>query len=264
MAFLIAMPSFALPGSALGLQDLSVIFALAGAALTLFEYGSSHPGLIEFRFAPPYNRIRFLTLLITVYLLSMVAVGGMAGSSGAGIREFGDVVGRALDFPFSPARIMTSVLSDDAASANTRIIKASVGVAYLVSLLSLAIFIVIIRLISWPAGRRSFNIWVNLPTFDPAAGLNIEERLLRDARINVLFGITLPFLLPMAAYMMSDYFHNYVAFSRDETLIWTVSLWAFLPANLIMRGIAIGKIARLIHDKRKRLHRHASAKFSPV
>ena len=136
-------------------------------------------------------------------------------------------------------------------------------IGFVLSLVVLAIFASLMRLARWPLGRQSFNIWVNLPTFDPAAGDDIENRLIREARINVLFGITLPFLLPMAAYGMSDYF-DFSVFSSGQTLIWMVTLWAYIPASLIMRGIALGKIARLIERKRQKLHDPASAEFSAV
>ena len=44
-------------------------FGLFAGALTFFEYASAYPGLVEFRYAPPFNRIRFVSLFLTCFLL---------------------------------------------------------------------------------------------------------------------------------------------------------------------------------------------------
>jgi hypothetical protein len=36
-----------------------------------------------------------------------------------------------------------------------------------------------------------------------------------------------------------------------QTLVWTMTAWAFLPASLFMRGIAMGRVADLIAAKRR-------------
>jgi len=46
---------------------------------------------------------------------------------------------------------------------------------------------------------------------------------------------------------------------HPQTLIWTLAAWAFLPASIIMRGIAMGKIADMIEEKRKRAYADAEA-----
>jgi hypothetical protein len=43
-----------------------------------------------------------------------------------------------------------------------------------------------------------------------------------------------------------------VSLADPQTLIWTVSAWAFLPTSLLMRGIAMWRIAAMIEDKRRR------------
>jgi hypothetical protein len=32
-----------------------------------------------------------------------------------------------------------------------------------------------------------------------------------------------------------------------QTLIWAVSAWAFLPASLLMRGVALSRVAQMIY-----------------
>ena len=47
--------------------------------------------------------------------------------------------------------------------------------------------------------------------------------------------------------------------SDPQTLIWTVTAWAFLPAGVFMRGIALNRIAKLIQLQRKRAHEKAES-----
>lgn len=264
MALLIVTPSIALPGVGSQAKDAAVVFALVGAALTLFEYGSSHPGLIEFRFAPPFNRIRFATLFVTIILLTLLFRGVITGGLWTSkVLEVGSLIGNAMDFPFSPVRILTHLLTVEGSAENTTVVRAAAGIAYVVSLISLAVFVIILKLVSWPLGRGSFNVWINLPTFDPANSYDVEERLVRDARVNVIFGFTLPFLLPMVAEVSARYY-SFADLGNSQTLIWTIALWAFLPASLFMRGIAMGKIARLIQRKRETLHHPSTADYAPV
>lgn len=264
VALLVAVPSLILPNVGPDGRDIATVFALLGAALTLFEYGSSHPGLVEFRFAPPFNRIRFVSLFLTVLLLAMLFRGDVGGNAMAlKVREVGGLVGAAMDFPFSPVRNLTDLLTNGGISPNTAVIQSAAGIAYVVSLLSLAVFAIIMRLVAWPIGHRSFNVWINLPTFDPASGFDVEERLLRDSRVNIIFGFTLPFLLPLVAQVSSAYY-DYTSLGSSQTLIWMMAVWAFLPASLFMRGIAMAKIAGLIRRKREQLHPHRVSAFSPV
>ena len=37
-----------------------------------------------------------------------------------------------------------------------------------------------------------------------------------------------------------------------QTMIWMLAAWAFLPISLFMRGIAMGRVAQMIEDKRRR------------
>lgn len=264
VALLIATPSLLLPGIGPDAKDISMVFALVGAALTMFEYGSSHPGLVEFRFAPPFNRIRFVSLYLTVLLLAMMFRGEVGGGDlTRTVYEIGGLVGQAMDFPFSPVRILTALLTNDGTAPHSEMVRSAAGISYVVSLLSLAVFAIFMRLLSWPLGHGPFNVWVNLPTFDPASSFDVESRLTRDSRVNIIFGFTLPFLIPLVAQVSSAYY-DFSAFNSSQTLIWTVAAWAFLPASLFMRGIAMAKIARLIRKKRDHLHGPSTSDFAPA
>jgi hypothetical protein len=135
-------------------------------------------------------------------------------------------------------------------------IRAAAGLAYLVAAIALIVFVLLVRVLGWPTRHGAFNVWVNLPLFDPTAGGDVISRLQRDARINIALGFLLPFLIP-AMVKLASYLIDPIPFENPQTLIWTVSAWAFLPASMIMRGIAMNKVAGMIEDKRRRTYADA-------
>ena len=82
------------------------------------------------------------------------------------------------------------------------------------------------------------------------------HRLQRDARINIALGFLLPFVIPAIVKVTSDLIIP-ITLQTPQTLIWTISAWAFLPASMIMRGIALNRVAELIQDKRRRAYADA-------
>lgn len=252
VVMVIATPALMLPGTTDDVAQIITLVALFAAALTIFEYASSYPGLVEFRDAPPFNRIRYLSLFVTVFLLATMARGQVEPTNLTILVEaIGRIIGNAIDFPYSPVRLVVLMLPEDATLAQIDLVRASAGLAYLISLVTLALFLIVQRLIRWPLGSGSFNVWVNLPTFDPTAGGDVVERLARDARFNIALGFLLPFVTPAVVNAAASLF-GAVSLDNPHTLIWTVAAWAFLPASLFMRGIAMGRISVMIREKRKR------------
>ncbi|MGI1664165.1 hypothetical protein ACRDNQ_18140 [Palleronia sp. KMU-117] len=251
VTLLVALPSLMLPGTSSDTAQIVALVAIFGAALTIVEYASDYPGLVEFRDAPPFNRIRFLSLFVTVLLLTLIARGEVAPTTLTRFVEaVGALIGQAIDFPYSPVRLVVLMLPPEAEVTQINLVRTSAGLAYLISLLTLAIFLIYQRLRGWPLGSGTFNVWVNLPTFDPTAGGDVVERLERDARVNIALGFILPFLMPAVIKAATSLF-GAVSLENPQTLIWTVAAWAFLPASLFMRGIAMGRIAGMIKEKRR-------------
>ncbi|MEM1064842.1 MAG: hypothetical protein AAGJ74_05020 [Pseudomonadota bacterium] len=249
---LIAMPSIVLPGVNSDAAQIVALVALFAAALIVFEYATVYPGLVEFRDAPPFNRIRFASLFITVFLLTMVLRGEFDPTPVSQFIEMtGAVIGSAIDFPYSPVRLVVLMLPPDTSGEHIALVRTAAGISYLVSLMTLAVFLIVLRLKGWPSRSGAFNVWVNLPTFDPTAGGDVVERLERDARVNIALGFLLPFLMPAVIKAAASLFGS-VSLENPQTLIWTVTAWAFLPASLFMRGIAMGRIAMMIEEKRRR------------
>jgi hypothetical protein len=248
---LVATPSALLPHMSADAKQMVALVALFAGALTFVEYKATYPGLIEFRDAPPFNRIRFLMLFFTVFFLSVIARGEVLPTSLTELtRAIGGLVGLSMDFPYSPVRLATLMMADGASAAQVAAVRTAAGMAYLISLVSLAVFVVIIKMGAWPSGGAAFNVWVNLPTFDPTAGGDAVDRLDRDARINIALGFLLPFLIPAVVKISSSGFEP-MTLTSPQTLIWTMAAWAFLPASLFMRGIAMGRVADMIREMRR-------------
>lgn len=258
VVILISMPSLLLPVSSNDATQMVVLIAIFGAALTIFEYSSAYPGLVEFREAPPFNRIRFISLFATVYLLTAVTENQYNPTTTTEvIAAVGSLIATAMDFPYSPVRLVLLMLPEQTSPAQVELVRTGAGISYLTSLMSLAVFLIVLRLRGWPTRLGAFNVWVNLPTFDPTAVGDVVARLERDARVNIALGFLLPFLTPAVVKAASTLFGS-VTLENPHTFIWTVAAWAFLPASLFMRGIAMGRIATMIADKRKRSAKAAS------
>ncbi|APX22064.1 Arginine/ornithine antiporter ArcD [Salipiger profundus] len=258
MASLIAMPALLLPGSSAGTTQIIALLALLAAALTFVEYTGDYPSIVEFRDAPPYNRLRFAALFLTVLLLTLICRGETHPTAASdALNAVGMRVGGLLDFPYSPVRLMVLGANADMTAAQIDRMRTFAGLAYLVSISVTACFILLVRLLNWPVRRGAFNFWVNLPLFDPTAGGDILYRLKRDAHVNIALGFLLSFLIP-AGLQIASAAIDPVSLGDAQTLIWTMSAWAFLPASLIMRGVALMRIAALIEEKRRRAYAQAN------
>lgn len=252
MVMLVATPSFLVPGTGTDTAQIVAFFAIIAGAMTLFEYASASPGIIEFRDAPPFNRIRFISLFTTVFLLSiMVRATPEASDLVLLTKAVGARIGDLIDFPYSPVNLIVMMLPEDAAAGQIERLRTAAGISYLISLLSLAALLVALRVMNWPNQNGAFNVWINLPTFDPTAGGDVVYRLERDASINIGLGFVLPFLTPAIVKAAGSLFGS-VSITDDHTMIWIIAAWAFLPASLFMRGIAMGRIASMIRSQRAR------------
>lgn len=247
---LIATPTVILTDATADTKQMVALIALFAGLLTFVEYNATYPSLIEFRDAPPFNRVRFIMLFATVLSLSVIARGQvMPNTLTAFMDAIGTLIGISMDFPYSPVRLATLMVADNASLEHVDAIRTAAGMSYLISLISLSVFVIMLKAGHWPSRGQAFNVWINLPTFDPSAGSDVVQRLTRDARINIALGFLLPFLTPAVVKMGVSGFAPLVL-SSPQSLIWTITAWAFLPASLFMRGIAMGRIATMIEETR--------------
>jgi hypothetical protein len=131
-------------------------------------------------------------------------------------------------------------------------IKAMAGIATLVMLFSIFCFALLIRLNQWPNRGSSFNVWINLPTFDPTTGGDVVKRLRRDSLVNVILGVFAPFVLPVVAVVAANHIEINVL-SSPHALVWGITLWMFIPLSMLMRGLAMSRVADMIGQRRARL-----------
>jgi len=258
---LVTLPALMLPEVGADTRQVVVLFGLIAAVLTFIEYSATYPSLVEFRYAPPFNRIRFLALALTVIALTLIVRGQFAPTTFSLLLEaLGAIVGHALDFPYSPVRLVTLMLPEEAPPARVGLVRSLAGMSFMLSALMLGVFLVALRMGHWPARSESFNVWVNLPTFDPTAGGDVVDRLERDARFNLALGLLLPFLIP-AVVKLAAAVSMAVPLGGAQTLVWVIAAWAFLPASLFMRGVAMWRVARMIREKRERSEQERGARL---
>lgn len=254
VAFLIALPALLLPNVSPDASLVVMLLAIFSSLLVFIEYYATYPSIIEFRYAPPFNRLRYVAVLITVFTIASVFRHAADPNALNGLlKTIATMTGNLLDFPYSPVRLVIVTLPADAALSQIDIVRVAAGSAYAFSLLSLGVFFFLVRALDWPARNGAFNVWINLPLFDPTVGGDVLPRLTRDGRLNIALGLLMPFLFPAFFKAISD-IANPLQLTNPQTLIWTVTLWAFFPAGLVMRGIAMTRIASMIDENRKRAY----------
>ncbi|MDF1857206.1 hypothetical protein [Pseudooceanicola sp.] len=257
VALVIATPALLLPETGTDTAQVVVLVALIAGGFIFTEYFSRYPSILEFRFAPPFNRLRFFTLFAAVLLLTVHRAGGHLDTPVADLfMALGTLLSRAIDFPYSPVRLVLLALPSDTPADLVEHVRNAAGIAYLVAVGSLLIFAYLVKVNGWPGRQGAFNVWLNLPLFDPTGGGDVLARLKRDSGINIVLGFLLPFLTP-AALKLAMMVIGPVAITSPQTLIWTMTAWAIIPANLVMRGIALNRIADMIEQKRRRTYAQA-------
>jgi hypothetical protein len=250
----IATPSLLIPGTTPEGTQVVTLVALALGVFIGMEYAATYPGLVEFRDAPPFNRVRILTLFVTLFMLSLVAnaAPGEGSSLSLVVNAFGIVVANALDLPFSPVQMIEAHIPPGVDAFTLNQIRGMTGIATLVMLISIFVFALLIRLHQWPNRGTSFNVWINLPTFDPTTGGDVVKRLRRDSLVNVILGVFAPFVLPVVAVVAANHVQIAVL-NSPHALVWGITIWMFIPLSLLMRGLAMGRIADMIGQRRARL-----------
>lgn len=252
VAFMLAAPSLLMPSAGDGNREIISLLALFIGGLVFIEYASAAPSLLEFREAPPFNRARFVALSVTLVLLSIVLGANETSSSLQDLLfAVGFIIGDALDFAYSPVRLLVLALGEGASVTELVLLRTAAGLAMFVSLIALGCVLMVLRLSDWPSGGRTFNVWVNLPTFAASTGRDIVERLQWDGRINIGLGVLLPFIIPVLIRVADAHVLPTMTLT-PHTMVWIVAGWSFLPLALVMRGVALSRIANMIADRRRR------------
>lgn len=245
LVLIIAAPAFLLPNVTTASQEITLIVAGIAAAFTIFEYASTHPGLIDFRFAPPYNRVRYA--IFGAQVLSLVFLcRADAGNDSFSIAYLAlvDQTIALIDFPLSPVTMAGSLLGGG------ELIVRAAGLSFLVTYVALTAFGIFLWIVPWPVGRRDFNLWINLPTFEPGYGQDVERRLYRDGMFNMFLGVGLIYLLPVVGSFVEGWLDP-IRTGDYQALVWSATFWGFVSGSLMIRGAAILKVSYLIRRTRR-------------
>ncbi|SLN43033.1 hypothetical protein ROG8370_01821 [Roseovarius gaetbuli] len=254
IAMMVAAPSLLVPSTGPDTAQIVIVLSILAALMTFIEYYGKYPSIIEFRFAPPFNRLKFFALSAILIILSLICRGTTEPTGWTVLlTNMGTALGEAVDFPYSPVRVVVLMMPADADQALIDLVRTASGISYTVSLVMVFVFLTMVRLLGWPSRNGAFNVWVNLPLFDPTGGGDVLYRLRRDAGLNIVLGALLPFLIPAAIQAASDMIDP-ISIANPQTLIWTMTAWAFLPTSMLMRGIAMSRIADMIEQKRRRAY----------
>ncbi|WP_227428252.1 hypothetical protein [Roseibaca sp. Y0-43] len=257
VAVLVLLPAVLLPGVSQDVAQAVTLIALIAGAVVMAEYAAAYPGLIEFRDAKPYNRLRFAMLALVVLVLTLFQREIASGQPGS-LSAVAFWLAGAFDFAFSPIRMLALSLPEGLPIAHLINVMASASLAFVTSLLGLLGFLAAMVLGYWPSKGSTFNVWINLPNFDPTKGVDVVQRLERDAQINVLLGVILPFSLPVLLHV-SSLLVQPLTFETGLTMVWGMAVWAFIPISLITRGVAMYRVAQLIRAQRRRIAEEEAA-----
>jgi hypothetical protein len=263
MMGMLVLPAIVLPGTSADTQQMVILAALVCGTVTFAEYNAACPSLIEFRDAAPINRLRYMMLLTTLLGLCLLHPDTILPQDYKDILvPFTRHIGAATDFPFSPVRLV-SKLGRGENGYGEEMLRDFAGLAYLIILCWLTLFALLLRLRGWPNAKRPLNLWVNLPLFEPTAGIDVVQRLSAYGRVNIFLGFSLPFAVPVGLQLfMGDQMG--ASQSQVHSLIWMIALWAFIPGSMILRGLALMRIAELIVQSRANYGTKRGKSLAPV
>lgn len=247
--FMIAFPSSILATPEIGGFGAFVIFALLVSMIVFFEYAAESPSLIEFRYAPPYNRFRVMVFGgVSVFFVLSLNLNNQIGpifDLANGVSKLGTMmVGHAL----SPVPALIEALGIQSATDQAEFARLAEGSLF-IAFASTIIFSLIIWLQSWPLGDRGFNLWPNMPSFHARTGTRTEIRMVKIAALSIVMSMTLPYFFPIVLQTLKDVIGFTYDYNRHSGF-WIIAIWTMIPAMALMRALALLKVAYLAQQLR--------------
>lgn len=272
---LVAMPALMLPDPAAEAKALTMLLALSAAVFTFVDYAAPSPVLCSMCTAPPINRLRFCALAVILALLSVLLTGAEAPGI---LTQLSQVLARWLDVPFSPIRAIEvlfvpspvgiSMLIEGAGLADkvqgagdfakiggefnspaglapentppSPLLRQAAALSYAAAMASILVFAVLLHLLRWPGPKVASKLYGVLGAAVPLRSQKDAAYLRARARLNIVLGLLLSVLLPSLLSAL-----GVTLGASPLLLVWTLSLWSFLPASIVMRGLALNRLARL-------------------
>ena len=247
--FIILTSTFvALSGSVEGDLFILAIAVLLGVFIFL-EYISDVPAVLEFRYAPPYNRIRFLILVCVALTLSS---GTNSVSQIIGLPITGSspdfVVNVFSSWP-SAGYYLNQAIGQSATTQSFWLFD-NTSLAFFIGVLCVLAGGIYIWISSWPLGDDGFSLWPNMPSFNPTSGRRASDLLATIALINVtlFFGLpyALSYIIALARQNLGfDFLYNPVF------TFWVLMIWLVVPLFALFKAIALLKLCVLAENLRR-------------
>lgn len=242
VAIVVMLPAFLLPDTTQSGLEFTRILATIAAVFVIYEYGFASPSVIEFRFAAPYNRVRFLllaTLILTpAYLISSMLEGVALHGTFAAIAQNGPAF---LDFAYSPVSIVANTLSGNDSDMREAVVQA-IALNVVFSFSCALAFCGAIFSNLWRFGGDDFNMWTNMPTYKSYGLESLQDRLINSAFASFLVACLLPLFGPTIADVAVVWLSSDGALA-PIVVSWLIAIWTYLPAIYLMRAAALLKIA---------------------
>lgn len=241
VAAAVAAPSLAVAQSPVASgPELSLLVGAAAGLMVLFEYGARTPALVDFRFAPPLNRLRFATFVLALAAATATAAWPAAGRLGLTLAE-------AMAGPASPVDLAAWAVTRASAPGPDPALRAAGALTLAAALIGLAGGGAWIWFGPWPGDVDRFNRWMNLPTFEPSDEGDAAPWLRRQGGLAALTGLALPVALTGLGAAASRLFAADL-FAAPLAQVWAATIWAGLPACVLLRAVALLKLSRIVRS----------------
>ncbi len=223
--------------------------ALLVALFVFIEYASDMPSMLEFRYAPPYNRMRFLIAVVIAFALcSDTYSQNLFYAEGFNATTGNSFVGIFSIWP-APGHYLYTVL-DYANQDPVYWLFDNVALASMLGFACVLVAGIYIWISPWPLGREGFNLWPNMPSFNPASGRSASDLLAVVALANIILFFVLPycltFLISLAQQDLGFDFRYTPVFT-----FWVLFTWITLPLFCLFKAIALLKLCVLAESLRK-------------
>lgn len=241
-----AIPAIVLtPGSDhSGGRAAGLLLAAAAALFVMFEYGARTPALVDFRVAPPINRLRFTVVAVTLAAATLCcATGDEASALGRTFRGFA----AAMDFPYSPVAMAADIFTRASASGPDPAVQYAAATAFCVAFASTLAFAAVIWFGPWPARADRLNLSVNLPTWDGEEGAAGAPRLAFMGAQVLVTAVALLFAMLVLGGIVVGVVAPDLEIS-PLALAWSATIWAAAPGAMALRGVALLKLAQRLRE----------------
>jgi hypothetical protein len=243
VAFLVAFPGLSLPVESNVAINLYGFLSLIAGAIVWIEYAFDSPNLIEFRFCPPYNRLRWGILMLILVLLVHLYPHRVAESKFYLVAfEISKHCLYLWNFEYSPVPVLALELGRGDPDATVQFARMAALSLSLSILYSMA-YIIASRGFRAHLEPGTFNFYMNLPTTTLSEDKIPRLQLKALAVLSVVLGLTLPFVVPVFLQEFGGMIMTEPLAYRPA-VVWIIALWAWVPGIAVLRGVALYSVSK--------------------